>query len=455
MSVQTDFINSIAPYVQKWQKQYGFGVCSAIIAQACLESAFGQSDKAQYNNYFGLKYKGNRVTCNSGKFTSTSAEWKDGKYYPIITEWYAFADMDDGVQGYFQFIGSGKYKVKGITDPEAYLQALKDGGYATSPNYVANNMRVVDTYGLRKYDEVNMVQYDLNRKPDSPLAKCAIWTFNCSIRNTKLKPSQFKFVPHCTAGMSSAEATARRFQRPEVQASATYCIGSGHMDIVQNVPEEYRPWTTGGDLNVNGVTGAMIDHMAFTFEIANTALAPDYPMSMEALTSLIYLMADICKRYGIKKVYWNNDKYFSSKAENYNTINVHRWYARKSCPGNFLMNCMPTVADSVNLLLANGGDIPSGEYVIEGVDYSEVFNSTYYRDHNPDVAASPYGVNDNTLWEHFRDFGMNELRRGNEMFDARAYKERYEDLRNAYGDSNQMYYWHWIVFGKAEGRNGL
>jgi len=298
------------------------------------------------------------------------------------------------------------------------------------------------------------VYYDFNRKPDSPLAKCAIWTTNCSIRNTKLKPSQFKFVPHCTAGMSSAEATARSFQNPNRQASCTYCIGSNG-DIVQNVPEEYRPWTTGGDLNVNGVTGAMIDHMAFTFEIANTALAPDYPMSMEALTSLIYIMVDICKRYGIPRVIWNNDKYFSSVASNYNTINVHRWYARKACPGNFLMNCMPTVADTVNLLLAGGGNIPSGDYVIDGIDYGEVFSPTYYRDHYPDVVASPYGVNDNTLWEHFRDFGMNELRQGNETFNARAYKERYADLREAYGDSNQMYYWHWIVFGKAEGRNGL
>ena len=453
MNIQTDFINEIAPYVQKWQKYYGFGVCSAIIAQACLESAFGQSDKAQYNNYFGLKYKGNRVTCNSGKFTSTSAEWKDGKYYPIITEWYAFANMDDGVQGYFQFIASGKYKVKEITDPEQYLTELKSKSYATGPDYVANNMRVVETYGLRKYDEVDMVQYDLNRKPDSPLAKCAIWTYNCSIRNTKLKPSQFDFIPHCTAGMSSAESTARRFQNPAVQASCHYCIGSNG-DIVQNVPEEYRAWTTGGDLNVNGVTGAMMDHHSFTFEIANTALAPDYPMSAEAIASLVYLMVDICKRHGIKKVTWNGDKYYASNANNYNVIAAHRWYARKSCPGNFLYNSMKNVADTVNMLLASGGDIPSGDYVIDGVNYGEVFDPTYYRDHNPDVAASPYGVNDGTLWEHFRDFGMNELRQGNEDFNARAYKERYADLREAYGDSNQMYYWHWIVFGKAEGRNG-
>jgi len=311
----------------------------------------------------------------------------------------------------------------------------------------------VETYGLRKYDEVNMVQYDLNRKPDSPLAKCAMWTYNCSIRNTKLKPSQFDFIPHCTAGMSSAESTARRFQNPAVQASCHYCIGSNG-DIVQNVPEEYRAWTTGGDLNVNGVTGAMMDHHSFTFEIANTALAPDYPMSAEAIASLVYLMVDICKRHGIKKVIWNGDKYYASNANNYNVIAAHRWYARKSCPGNFLYNSMKNVADTVNMLLASGGDIPSGDYVIDGVNYGEVFEPAYYRDHNPDVAASPYGVNDGTLWEHFRDFGMNELRQGNADFNARAYKERYADLREAYGDSNQMYYWHWIVFGKAEGRNG-
>lgn len=298
------------------------------------------------------------------------------------------------------------------------------------------------------------VYYDFNRKPDSPLAKCAIWTTNCSIRNTKLKPSQFDFIPHCTAGMSSAEATATRFQRPDVGASATYCIGSNG-DIVQNVPEEYRPWTTGGDLNVNGVTGAMMDHHSFTFEIANTTLAPNYLMSAEAIASLIYLMVDICKRHGIKSVTWKDDKYFASDSRNYNVIAVHRWYARKSCPGNFLYSSMQNVADTVNLLLASGGNIPSGDYVLDGVDYGEVFNPTYYRDHYPDVAASPYGVNDTTLWEHFRDFGMNELRQGNETFNARAYKERYADLREAYGDSNQMYYWHWIVFGKAEGRNGL
>ena len=74
MGKQEDFINQIAPFVMQWQKIFGFGVCSAIIAQACLESAFGQSNKAGHGNYLGLKYKKNRVTCNSGVFEDRSAE---------------------------------------------------------------------------------------------------------------------------------------------------------------------------------------------------------------------------------------------------------------------------------------------------------------------------------------------------------------------------------------------
>ena len=110
MGFQEDFINQIAPYVVSWRNFLGFGVPSAIIAQACIESGYGRSAKAvNYNNFFGLKYKGNRVTCNSGKFTDQSAEWINGKYVTITTEWYTFADMNTGVQGYYQFIATGNY----------------------------------------------------------------------------------------------------------------------------------------------------------------------------------------------------------------------------------------------------------------------------------------------------------------------------------------------------------
>ncbi len=81
MGRQEDFIVAIVPYVSSWQKFLGYGVVSAIVAQACLESAFGSSDKAKHSNYFGLKYKANRLDCYSEVFKATSAEQlPDGTY---------------------------------------------------------------------------------------------------------------------------------------------------------------------------------------------------------------------------------------------------------------------------------------------------------------------------------------------------------------------------------------
>ena len=149
-----EFINKIAPIVQDLTKKYGYGVPSAIIAQACLESAYGTSEKAKYHNYFGLKYRPNRVNCNDGVFTDGSKEQnKNGSYRNITATWYSFASIEKGVEGYLQFISVNNYaEARKTSDPKSYLQALKDGGYATSINYVQNNMSVIEKWHLTQYD---------------------------------------------------------------------------------------------------------------------------------------------------------------------------------------------------------------------------------------------------------------------------------------------------------------
>lgn len=156
MSKQTDFINKIAPVVQKYARLYGFKCCSGIIAQACLESAWGTSDKAAHHNYFGLKYRVGRVSCYSGYFKAgSSEEYKPGQITKIEGTWYAFASMEKGVEGYFQFIKNGPYPTLTRTadNPRSYLSLLKESGYATSSSYVENNMRVVTQYNLTQYDK--------------------------------------------------------------------------------------------------------------------------------------------------------------------------------------------------------------------------------------------------------------------------------------------------------------
>ena len=81
------FIEQIAIYVRKYAPVYGICVHSPIIAQACLESAYGTSHKAQYHNYFGLKYRGDRLDCHNGYFSDTSSEQnEDGTYTTVAVE---------------------------------------------------------------------------------------------------------------------------------------------------------------------------------------------------------------------------------------------------------------------------------------------------------------------------------------------------------------------------------
>ena len=153
------FIEEIARYVIKYAPQFNIKVHSPIIAQAILESSYGTSYKAQFHNYFGLKYRENRVTCHNGTFVDSSKEQgSDGVYVPIIDQWYSFESMEKGVLGYFQFINTVNYaSVKNITDPYQYLVNLKAAHYATSQKYVQNVMSVIETNGLIRYDEIPFV----------------------------------------------------------------------------------------------------------------------------------------------------------------------------------------------------------------------------------------------------------------------------------------------------------
>lgn len=150
---QQKFITDIAGLVQKYAYVYGIMVHSPIIAQAILESGWGESKlAANYHNYFGLKC-GSKWTGKSVNMT-TQEEYTAGTLTTIKDNFRAYDSMEDGVKGYFEFIQLSRYQnLKGITDPKKYLQTIKDDGYATSSTYVENTYKLVTLYGLTKYDE--------------------------------------------------------------------------------------------------------------------------------------------------------------------------------------------------------------------------------------------------------------------------------------------------------------
>lgn len=149
---QKNFIESIANAVKKYMGNYQIKVASPIIAQAIIESGWGKSQlSAKYHNYFGLKcgsaWKGASVNMN------TQEEYKPGVLTQISDNFRAFGSLDEGVKGYFDFISYSRYaNLKGVTDPEQYVQNIKADGYATSSTYVNTIMNCIKTYNLTAYD---------------------------------------------------------------------------------------------------------------------------------------------------------------------------------------------------------------------------------------------------------------------------------------------------------------
>ena len=331
----SDFIERIAMCVQRYAPSYSIAVHSPIIAQAILESASGTSELAiRANNYFGLKFRAGRCPTCIGIYEKIGSEQnKDGSYISTSMQWCKFADIEGSVIGYFDFINTPNYaNLKGVTDPRTYLENIRSDGYATSLKYVDKVMAVIEKYDLTKYDkEVNIMGYT-----NSPLVAYTKLSPNHSGQRTH---SIDRITPHCVVGQLSAESICGCFTSKDRQASCNYGIGTdGRVSLC--VEEKNRSWCSSSGSN---------DQRAITIECASDKTAP-YAMNSKVYASLINLCVDICKRNGKKKLLWFGDK---NKTLNYNpkademVITVHRWFANKSCPGDWLYNRLGDLSTEV------------------------------------------------------------------------------------------------------------
>lgn len=159
---------------------------------------------------------------------------------------------------------------------------------------------------------------------------------------------------HCVAGNASVEALGSVFASAARKASSNYGIGSDGR-IALYVDEANRSWCTSNASN---------DHRAITIEVANDGGAPDWHVSNAAMVSLINLLVDICQRNNIKQLRWKGDKSLIGQVSQQN-MTVHRWFANKSCPGDYLYNLHGQIASEVNRRLGGGTihtDTPSTSF---------------------------------------------------------------------------------------------
>lgn len=163
---QKQFINEIAYIIQEEAKARGYKVCSPIIAQACIESAYGTSSLGyRWHNYFGMKcgssWKGKSINL------STKEEYQPGQLTTIRDNFRVYDSMEEGVKGYFDFISSSRYaNLKSATTPKEYLEFIKRDGYATSSSYVNTNMSCIGRHDLERFDwnEIHGNPYKLSKR---------------------------------------------------------------------------------------------------------------------------------------------------------------------------------------------------------------------------------------------------------------------------------------------------
>lgn len=186
------------------------------------------------------------------------------------------------------------------------------------------------------------------------------YTNSSLVAYTKLSPNHSgqrthgidRITPHCVVGQLSCESICGCFTSPSREASCNYGIGTdGRISLC--VEEKNRSWCSSSSAN---------DQRAITIECASDRTEP-YAMNGNVYASLINLCTDICRRYDKKKLLWFADK---NKSLNYNpapdemVLTVHRWFANKSCPGDWLYARLGDLAAKVTANLGGSTSPTAG-----------------------------------------------------------------------------------------------
>ena len=183
------------------------------------------------------------------------------------------------------------------------------------------------------------------------------YTNSSLVSYTKLSPNHSglrthsidRITPHCVVGQCSVETLGSIFLPTSRQASCNYGIGADGR-VGMYVEEKNRSWCSSSSAN---------DQRAVTIECASDTTEP-YAFKDVVYQKLITLCVDICKRNGKSKLLWLGDKdktlAYSPKS-NEMVLTVHRWFANKSCPGNWMYSRMDDLAEKVTAQLggSSGG----------------------------------------------------------------------------------------------------
>lgn len=164
------FIEEIAPCAQYAYKTLGKVLPSVCIAMACVESAYGTSSIMRKNNAFLGHKVGSGKTATKywdGKFfvARTQEEYTVGTHTVIKDAFRSFDSMQQCVLNFYELLNTSLYaRVQKNTNYVTQMQQIKTCGYMTSSTEVNSVIKLINTYGLTKYDSGATNPYSLTDK---------------------------------------------------------------------------------------------------------------------------------------------------------------------------------------------------------------------------------------------------------------------------------------------------
>lgn len=191
-------------------------------------------------------------------------------------------------------------------------------------------------YGQAFYDKFAKGSVDAMGYTNSSLATVKLISPNKN--SPRNKPLDIITI-HCFVGQVTAKRGCEVFQSTSKNASCNYVVGlDGGIGLC--VEEKDRSWCTSSAAN---------DNRAVTIEVASDTAHP-YAVTAKAYTALLDLVTDICRRNGKRKLLWLGDKAKTlayKPAADEMLLTVHRWYAAKACPGEYLFSRQAAIAEEV------------------------------------------------------------------------------------------------------------
>ncbi|NRD73330.1 flagellar assembly peptidoglycan hydrolase FlgJ [Shewanella sp. VB17] len=142
-----DFVTKLYPHAKKAAARLGTQA-EVLIAQSALETGWGQkmvqrTDGDSSNNLFNIKadhrWKGNKVAVKT-------LEYEQGVAVQQRANFRVYDDIKQSFDDFVGFISDGpRYQdaMKKVAQPNEFIQALQDAGYATDPKYATKVIKVM------------------------------------------------------------------------------------------------------------------------------------------------------------------------------------------------------------------------------------------------------------------------------------------------------------------------